>query len=450
MDGDVAPLPALAELAERHGARLMVDEAHGTGAIGPGGRGTVAAAGLEGEVDVVVGTLGKALGGYGAYACTSAQLREFLINRARPFIFSTAPPPPSVGAALAALGLLESRPGVVEHLRRNAAVMRAGARLVRPGRRRLADADHPGHGRRRTPRGRALRAGARRRRLRPGDQAADSSRRHVALAPDGDGEPPRRRASERRPRDRQGRAGPRRRSPPGGPSPSGLEARRGRRLRHRNGHRGGEDGGCRGHRAHSMAEAGRRVSVYKPAVSGLDEAREQGVMPDHEHLRTAAGSRPGRRGDLALPLRPRGLAAPGRRARRHRDRRPSAFCDGLAAARDAGDFLVCEGVGGFLVPLRHRLPGARLRAGRRAASRRCRSAGPRNDQPHAAHSRGRQGRRARGRGRRPDAVAVGTRTLRACRTSRRSRSSGAVRVETLGRMDLADPASWPPLDFRPA
>ena len=124
MDGDVAPLPALAELAQRHGSRLMVDEAHGTGAIGPGGRGTVAAAGLEGVVDVVVGTLGKALGSYGAYACTTSQLRELLINRARPFIFSTAPAPPSVGAAIAALALLESRPGVVEHLRRNAGVMR--------------------------------------------------------------------------------------------------------------------------------------------------------------------------------------------------------------------------------------------------------------------------------------------------------------------------------------
>ena len=125
MDGDVAPLPGLAELAGRHGARLMVDEAHGTGVIGPGGRGTVAAAGLEGVVDVVVGTLGKALGSYGAYACTSRPLRELLINCARPFIFSTAPPPPSVGAAIAALGLLEARPGVVEHLRRNAAVMRS-------------------------------------------------------------------------------------------------------------------------------------------------------------------------------------------------------------------------------------------------------------------------------------------------------------------------------------
>jgi len=124
MDGDVAPLPALAELAARHGARLMVDDAHGTGTIGPGGRGTVAAAGLEGVVDVVVGTLGKALGSYGAYVCTSSAVRQLLINKARSFIYSTAPPPPSVGAALAALGQLESRPGVVEHLRRNAAVMR--------------------------------------------------------------------------------------------------------------------------------------------------------------------------------------------------------------------------------------------------------------------------------------------------------------------------------------
>ena len=131
MDGDVAPLPALVDLARAAtAARLMVDEAHGTGAIGPGGRGTVAAAGLEGVVDVVVGTLGKALGSYGAYACTSSALRELLINRARPFIFSTAPPPPSVGAAMAALGLLETRPGVVEHLRRNAAVIARRSRRM--------------------------------------------------------------------------------------------------------------------------------------------------------------------------------------------------------------------------------------------------------------------------------------------------------------------------------
>lgn len=124
MDGDVAPLPELTDLARRYGCRLMVDEAHATGTLGPGGRGSVAAAGLTGEVDVIVGTLGKSLGGYGAYVCADAPLRDLLLNTARPFIFSTAPPPPSVGAALAALDLLASRPGVVEHLRRNAAVLR--------------------------------------------------------------------------------------------------------------------------------------------------------------------------------------------------------------------------------------------------------------------------------------------------------------------------------------
>ncbi|HEX4670136.1 MAG TPA: 8-amino-7-oxononanoate synthase [Solirubrobacterales bacterium] len=123
MDGDVAPLPELLELARRHGCRLMVDEAHATGAIGPGGRGSVAAAGLGGEVDVVVGTLGKALGSYGAYVCASAETVDFLVNTARPFIFSTAPPPSSVAAATAALELVS--PSRVERLRANAAGFRA-------------------------------------------------------------------------------------------------------------------------------------------------------------------------------------------------------------------------------------------------------------------------------------------------------------------------------------
>ena len=69
MDGDIAPLPEIVELAQRYDARVMVDEAHGTGCLGPGGRGAVADAGLEDEVDVVIGTLGKSLGSYGAYAC---------------------------------------------------------------------------------------------------------------------------------------------------------------------------------------------------------------------------------------------------------------------------------------------------------------------------------------------------------------------------------------------
>jgi glycine C-acetyltransferase/8-amino-7-oxononanoate synthase len=125
MDGDLAPLEDLARLAGEHGCRLMVDEAHATGAVGPGGRGSVAAAGLSGEVDVVVGTLGKALGSYGAYVCASRELTEYLLNTARSFIFSTAPPPPSVAASFAALELLESHPHRVERLAENATILRS-------------------------------------------------------------------------------------------------------------------------------------------------------------------------------------------------------------------------------------------------------------------------------------------------------------------------------------
>jgi 8-amino-7-oxononanoate synthase len=128
MDGDIAPLPELADLAQRHRCRLLVDEAHATGCIGPGGRGSVAAAGLTDEVDVIVGTLGKALGGYGAYVCGSARLADFLVNSARPFIFSTAPPPPLVASAQAAIELLFEHPDRVERLRANAASLRDGLR----------------------------------------------------------------------------------------------------------------------------------------------------------------------------------------------------------------------------------------------------------------------------------------------------------------------------------
>jgi glycine C-acetyltransferase/8-amino-7-oxononanoate synthase len=126
MDGDVAPLADLLGLAREHGCRLMVDEAHATGALGPGGRGSVAAAGLSAEVDLVVGTLGKALGSYGAYVCASAELRDYLLNTARSFIFSTALPPPAPAAALAALELLEAEPERVRRLNANAAALREG------------------------------------------------------------------------------------------------------------------------------------------------------------------------------------------------------------------------------------------------------------------------------------------------------------------------------------
>jgi 8-amino-7-oxononanoate synthase len=124
MDGDVAPLEGLVRLARRHDCRLMVDEAHATGALGPGGRGAVAAAGLSDEVDIVMGTLSKALGGYGAYVCASSEIVDYLVNTARSFIFSTALPPPAVAAAIAALELLDSHPHRVERLQANAAAMR--------------------------------------------------------------------------------------------------------------------------------------------------------------------------------------------------------------------------------------------------------------------------------------------------------------------------------------
>jgi glycine C-acetyltransferase/8-amino-7-oxononanoate synthase len=125
MDGDLAPLDGIVELARRHGARVLVDEAHATGVIGPGGRGLVAALGLEREVDVAIGTLSKALGSYGAFACCSTALAELLINRARTLIFSTGLPPACLAAALASLDILAGTPALVQDLHSNARVLRA-------------------------------------------------------------------------------------------------------------------------------------------------------------------------------------------------------------------------------------------------------------------------------------------------------------------------------------
>jgi 8-amino-7-oxononanoate synthase len=125
MDGDVAPLEDLVEVAQQHRLRLLVDEAHATGTVGPRGRGALAQAGLEEEVDVIVGTLGKALGSYGAFVACERTMANYLVNAARTFIFSTAPSPPSVAAALAALELLEERPHRVAKLQANAAALRS-------------------------------------------------------------------------------------------------------------------------------------------------------------------------------------------------------------------------------------------------------------------------------------------------------------------------------------
>jgi 8-amino-7-oxononanoate synthase len=124
MDGDIAPLEQLVELAQASGARLAVDEAHAIGTYGAGGRGVLAERGLEGEVDAIVGTLGKSLGSYGAYVCGDEEMIRYLLNSSRSFIFSTAPPPPSVAGALAALELLVERPHRVERLSANARALR--------------------------------------------------------------------------------------------------------------------------------------------------------------------------------------------------------------------------------------------------------------------------------------------------------------------------------------
>ena len=110
MDGDIAPLPELVGLKERYSALLLVDEAHATGLYGRHGGGLVQEFGLADRVEVVIGTFGKALGCYGAYVAGSEILRDYLINRARSFIYSTGLPPAVIGAALAAVRLVRREP----------------------------------------------------------------------------------------------------------------------------------------------------------------------------------------------------------------------------------------------------------------------------------------------------------------------------------------------------
>ena len=127
MDGDLADLPALLDLAARHEAMVVLDEAHATGVIGPTGRGSVEHHGLTaGDLDrlIQVGTLGKALGGYGAFVAAPAWVREVLVNRARPFIFSTALPPAVLAAAREALAVLGDDPGLVARVQARAVFLR--------------------------------------------------------------------------------------------------------------------------------------------------------------------------------------------------------------------------------------------------------------------------------------------------------------------------------------
>ena len=126
MDGDVAPLAELVPLAKRWGATVLVDDAHGTGTLGATGRGSSELCGVERDVDVVLGTLGKSLGSFGAFVACSRALRDLLVNTARSFIFSCALAPPQVAAARAALEIMRREPWRRERLSQNADRLRNG------------------------------------------------------------------------------------------------------------------------------------------------------------------------------------------------------------------------------------------------------------------------------------------------------------------------------------
>ena len=141
MEGDLFPLDRLVPLARKHGARVYLDDAHGTGVLGREGRGSAEHFGVAGEIDVVLGTLGKAIGTSGAFVAGSERLRSWLLNRARSFVFSTAPSAALAAASLEALEILEREPERRERVRAHALRMRDGlAALGHPVAR-----DSPGH-----------------------------------------------------------------------------------------------------------------------------------------------------------------------------------------------------------------------------------------------------------------------------------------------------------------
>jgi len=125
MDGDRAPLRELVRLKERHGCLLMVDEAHATGVFGANGGGIIEEEGVADGVDLAMGTFGKALGSYGAYVAASQAMIDFLINRARSFIFSTALPPAVAAASLAAVRIIQQEPRLRQELHQKVAMFKA-------------------------------------------------------------------------------------------------------------------------------------------------------------------------------------------------------------------------------------------------------------------------------------------------------------------------------------
>ena len=375
MDGDVAPIAELARA--RPPPRLPADGRRGArdGALGPGGRGAVAEAGLSGEVDVVVGTLGKTLGSYGAYVCASAEIVELLVNVARPFIFSTAPAAARgrrgarrAGSCSTASRAWSSTCG--ETPRRCARPLVGQGLDAGP----LADPDRPGGRRRRASRAMALCERALEgRRLRPGDPSADRAGGDLAPAPVGDGEPPRRRAL-------RGGAGDRARPPTSWGSPRPARGRRPARAAQsprrlaRN---------CAASSSPAPAPRSARPSSPPPSPGRSRRSRRAGRgLQARGHAASKSGGETGpraaaprlrlgaaRRRDRALPLRPARSRRTSARELAGEEIEPARLRQAARAAAADADVLVCEGVGGLLVPLTPRLPGPRPRPG----ARRCRS-----------------------------------------------------------------------------
>jgi glycine C-acetyltransferase/8-amino-7-oxononanoate synthase len=126
MDGDIAPLPEIVDLAEKYSALVMVDDAHGTGVLGERGKGIVEHFGLWGKVPIQMGTLSKALGSFGAFIAGSHDLIDYLINKARSLIYTTGLPPSVCASSLAALKILEEEPQLIGQLRENSLYFRKG------------------------------------------------------------------------------------------------------------------------------------------------------------------------------------------------------------------------------------------------------------------------------------------------------------------------------------
>ena len=126
MDGDIGPLPALCDLAEKYGAIMMVDDAHASGVLGRNGRGTIDHFNVHGRVDIQVGTLSKAIGALGGYVCGTRDLIDFLYHRARPFLFSTSHPPSVAATCIAAFDVLEQEPERIQNLWDNTKYFKQG------------------------------------------------------------------------------------------------------------------------------------------------------------------------------------------------------------------------------------------------------------------------------------------------------------------------------------